>query len=256
MNIGTAKPSVEELNLVRHHFINNISVNDNYSAGMFAKEAEEVLQKLFSNHQTVVAVGGSGLFLRALVDGFDDMITVDEEVRKNLNKEFQQHGIEVLQKMLNEKDPEYFNSVDINNPQRIIRALEICISSGKPYSSFLSRQKKENQYEVIKICIDVSREALYHRINKRVDNMIDEGLIEEVKSLIPFKHLPALNTVGYSELFDHFDDKMSLTEAIEKIKQHTRNYAKRQITWFKKEDGIIFLSGTEAIKFVKEKFNS
>ena len=236
MNIGTAKPTPSELNLATHHFIDNLSIHQNYSIGDFEKEAMACLDDLFSKHDVVIAVGGSGLYINALLYGVDEFIEIDNKVRENLKNEYEEKGLEFLQKELAASDPDYFEEADIHNPQRLLRALEVCRQSGKPYSSFLGKNKTERNFEAIKIMLNMPREVLYERINLRVNNMMKEGLLEEAKKLYPHKELNALNTVGYKELFAHFDRELTLDEAVSLIKQKTRNYAKRQITWFKNQD--------------------
>lgn len=236
MTIGTAKPNAEELSRVKHYFINTKSVTELFGAGHFEKEAIPLLDKLFEEHQVVIMAGGSGLYINALLNGVDEFEEVPEEIRVQLNSEFNANGLDPLQEELKEKDPEYFKNVDINNSQRVIRALEVIRYTGKPFSSFLKKNKPARNFTPIKLFINLPREILYERINKRVDQMMEDGLLEEVRSLSSHKHLNALKTVGYKELFDHLEGKCTLNDAVEKIKQHTRNYAKRQITWFRNQD--------------------
>lgn len=233
LNIGTAKPSTEELEEVKHYFINNKTITELFGAGHFEKEAIPLLDQLFKEHQLVFLVGGSGLYIDALLYGVDEFEDVPIEVREKLNTELDEKGIEPLQIELKEKDPVYSAKVDLSNSQRVIRALEVCRHSGKPYSSFLKKNTVERNFTSIKLFINTDREKLYERINIRVDEMMKQGLLNEVKILTAFKNVNALKTVGYKELFDHLDGNCNLEEAITKIKQHTRNYAKRQITWFK-----------------------
>ncbi|MBS1652169.1 MAG: tRNA (adenosine(37)-N6)-dimethylallyltransferase MiaA [Bacteroidetes bacterium] len=233
LNIGVAKPSLDQLNTVKHHLINNKTINDLYGAGHFEKDAITLITELFKKHQLLIVCGGSGLYLNALLYGIDDFEEVPIEVRNNLNTVFLEKGILHIQEMLLKHDPIYYNSIDINNPQRIIRALEICIYTGKPYSSLLSKNKIDRNFTAIKLLINRERTELYSRINDRVDTMMNNGLELEAKKMFVFKHLNALKTVGYKELFDYFEGKIDKKEAILKIKQHTRNYAKRQLTWFK-----------------------
>ena len=236
MNIGTAKPNTGQLSRVKHYFINNKSINDLYSAGNFEKDALDLLDRLFMEHPLIFITGGSGLYLNAVLKGVDNFIEVPDEVRNKLNKEFKESGINYLQNKLKELDEPYFNSVDLNNPQRIIRALEVCIHTGKPYSSFINKPKVERKFIPIQILINCEREELYKKINQRTDKMMAEGLLDEVKQLMPFKHFNALKTVGYKELFAYLDGSYDLVNAVIKIKQHTRNYAKRQLTWFKNQN--------------------
>ncbi len=236
MNIGTAKPSPQELSEAEHFFINSLSIHDNYSIGDFEKDVLKCLDKLFEENQLVFFVGGSGLYINAVLNGVDEFENVSEETKEKVKLNYEQKGLIWLQQQLEKLDPDYYNTVDINNPQRLQRALEVCFETGKPYSSFLSNIKKIRNFETIKILINTDREVLYERINKRVDEMVKNGLIEEAKKLYPHKKLNALNTVGYKELFAHFDNEIALADAIDLIKQKTRNYAKRQLTWFKNQD--------------------
>ena len=235
-SIGTAKPNAEELAAVPHHFINTLSIEQNYSIGDFEKDATKLLDKLFEAHQVVFLVGGSGLYINAVLYGVDEFIELSEATRTLVKTQYAEKGISWLQEQIKQYDQDYFEEVDINNPQRLMRALEVCIESGKPYSSFLSKNKKPRSFESIKLLINAPREQLYEKINLRVDKMIADGLENEVKSLIPYKHLNALNTVGYKELFTHFEGEITRDQAIDLIKQKTRNYAKRQLTWFNNQD--------------------
>jgi tRNA dimethylallyltransferase len=235
MNIGTAKPSPAELSLVKHHFIDNLSIHDDYSVGGFENDALSVLNTIFKDNDVAVMVGGTGLYIRAVCNGLDEFPDVPLSIRHDLEVLMEKEGIEVLQNQLKEVDPIYFNEVDTYNAPRIIRALSVWKASGQPFSSFRKKTPVKRDFECIYIALDISRDILYERINKRVDNMVEAGLVEEAQGLLPFKHLNALQTVGYSELFDYFEGKISLSEAIDKIKQHTRNYAKRQFTWFRKD---------------------
>jgi tRNA dimethylallyltransferase len=238
MSIGTAKPSIEELKAAKHHLIDSHSVLNQFNAGDFEKESIKIINDLFINHNEVIMVGGSGLFINAVCYGFDPLPTASDEVRVKLNKQFEENGITYLQDKLKSIDSEYFAQVDINNPQRIIRALEVYESTGKTFSSLRTNNKKQRPFNIIKIGLNSDREELYQRINLRVDEMVEKGLFEEVESLKTYQHLNALNTVGYSEIFDFLDAKCSREEAIEKIKQNTRRFAKRQLTWFNKSDDI------------------
>lgn len=238
MAIGTAKPDPEELNAVKHHFIDSHSVTDTFTAGNFEKETLKVLESLFKKHDQVIMAGGSGLFINAICNGFDELPVATHETRMQLNKDLEIHGIEYLQEKLRATDPVYFAEVDINNPQRLIRALEVYQTTGRAFSSYRTKGRKSRPFNIISIALNTDREKLYKRINSRVDQMISSGLVDEVKGLLKYRHLNALQTVGYSEIFDYLDGKCSLEEAIEKIKQNTRRFAKRQITWFKKSDDI------------------
>lgn len=241
MTIGTAKPNHTELEAVKHHFIDSISINEPYSAGRFEQEALIRLDEIYSYKKTALLVGGSGLFIKAVCDGFDEFPDVDPVVRELLNKKYTEEGIKTLQDQLMELDPSYSKEVDLSNPQRLIRALEVCISTGKPFSLYRSNVVNQNRpFDSIKIGLNIERPLLYERINRRVDIMIETGLVNEVEKLKPFRHLNALNTVGYSEIFEYLDGSLSLQQAIDKIKQNTRRFAKRQLTWFKKDPDIVW----------------
>lgn len=235
MNIGTAKPTASERAEVKHYFIDNKDVGELYGAGHFATDAMILLKELYKTHNLVIATGGSGLYINALLNGVDDFAEVPITVREQLNAEFAEKGLDWLQEELKHVDPEYFQKVDRNNPQRMIRALEVHRHSGRKFSSFLSDQKREREFTAIPLFINLPREVLYEKINRRVDNMMTNGLPDEVRSLLDKKIFNALKTVGYKELFDYFEGHTTMSEAVDKIKQHTRNYAKRQITWFKNQ---------------------
>jgi tRNA dimethylallyltransferase len=238
MSIGTAKPSIPELAEVKHHFIDSHSIHTDFSVGDFEKQSLEVLSKLFETNDHAVLVGGSGLYVQAVCHGFDEIPKASAGIREKLNVLFAEQGITALQEYLSRVDPEYYNEVDINNPQRLIRALEVYETAGKTFSSFRVKTKNRRPFNIIKIGLDIQRVELYQRINSRVDQMLDAGLLEEARKLFPFRNLNALNTVGYSELFDFLEGRISLPEAIDKIKQNTRRFAKRQLTWFKRQEGI------------------
>lgn len=245
MSIGTAKPNGEELSAVKHYFINSLSINEPYTAGDYEKQCLELLAELFKTYSVVVLAGGSGLFIKAVCEGFDEFPDTDPSVREKLNIELEEKGIAYLQEKLKTADPDYYSQVDINNPQRVIRALEIFESSGKPYSSYRRSALNKRPFHIVKTGLNLPREVLYNRINQRVDIMVEQGLIDEVKSLLPYRHLNALNTVGYSELFDYFDGKTSLDTALELIKQNTRRFAKRQMTWFGKDKQINWIEAND-----------
>jgi tRNA dimethylallyltransferase len=239
MKIGTAAPSEEELAAVKHYFIHNKSVTDSYTVADFEKEAIETLDTLFKENDTVIMVGGSGMYADAVMFGMDQFPEVSEEIRNQIRVFYQTHGIKGIQDLLLEKDPKYYSRVDINNPVRILRALEVCIASGKPYSSYLGQTENERNFVSKMIILHSPRTALYEKINARVDQMVAAGLEEEVRSLLPYKNHSALRTVGYKELFLYIDSKCTLEEAIHEIKKNSRRYAKRQITWFKKYDNAL-----------------
>jgi tRNA dimethylallyltransferase len=255
MNIGTAKPSDEELNTVKHHLINSHSVLDQFNAGDFEKESIEIINKLFLDHNQVIMAGGSGLFINAVINGFDQLPIASVEIRDKLNKLFTENGIEFLQERLKKIDPFYYEEVDIFNPQRIIRALEVFESTGKTFSSLRTNLKRQRPFNIILIGLNTDRKNLYERINSRVDQMVDGGLIQEVTNLKSYRHLNPLNTVGYSEILDFLDGKITKEEAIEKIKQNTRRFAKRQITWFKKSEDIKWFE-PEEFKQIIQHLNS
>lgn len=241
MNIGVARPSVSELATISHHLIAHISVSQDYNAAMYERDASEVIGKLFQEKDDVVLTGGSGLYVNAVCNGMDDIPDKDESIRQELNDLFDKQGLEPLQKELQEKDPEYWEIVDKRNHIRLIRALEVCRQTGRTFSSFRSQKKTKRDFDIIKIGIRRSRENLLERIYRRVDCMIEQGLIEEVKGLYGYRNLQALNAVGYKEIFDFLDGKTSLQEAVEQIKINTRRYAKRQMTWFCKDKEIQWL---------------
>ena len=235
MSIGTAVPLKNELKKIDHYCIQHKSIKETYTIGDFKDEAHKILKKLFKNNDFVIMTGGSGLYMDSIVSGLDDFPKIDPVIREGLNKNFKSNGIIYLQKKLKELDPKYYSIVDLNNHRRIIRALEVCISEKQPYSNFLNKKNKtNNKFKTVNLSIETNRVDLYKKINSRVDQMIEYGLVEEVNSLYKYKHLNPLNTVGYKEIFDFIDGKSTLIEAIDKIKQNTRRYAKRQLTWLKK----------------------
>ena len=237
LNIGVARPSEAELNAVVHHFVASASILEEYSAGRFEREALERLTDLFDRYDTVVCCGGSMLYIDALVEGMDDL-PGDKSVREQWIKRLNDDGLEALQRELLQVDPEYYSQVDLSNPHRIIRALEVCAVSGKAYSSLRTAQGKKRNFEVNKIGLEMPREELYKRIDARVVGMMEKGLEQEALQLLPHRQLQALNTVGYKEMFDYFDGRCSLDDAVAKIQQHTRNFAKRQLTWWKRQSDI------------------
>ncbi len=236
LTIGTAKPSVEQLEAVPHYFINTKHADELYGAGHFEKDAIRLLTELFEIHSVIFMVGGSGLYIDAVLNGVDDFTEIPVSVREELNKQFALKGLSWLQEEVKTRDLDYFNSVDIQNPQRLIRSLEVMIHTGLPYSGYLNKTKPKRDFTPIKILLNLERAQLYQRINERVDMMMRDGLLNEVRDLVSHKNYNALKTVGYKELYEYLDGKCSLEIAVEKIKQHTRNYAKRQLTWFKNKD--------------------
>ena len=257
MSIGTAVPSGEELSAVKHHFIQNKSIMDNYSVGDFERDVLELLPELFQKKDVVVLVGGSGMYVDAVVKGLDDFPVVAPEIRKQLKDELERCGIEYLQEQLREKDPVSFARIDLQNKQRLIRSLEIYRGTGKPYSSFLKQNVGQREFETIYIGLSAERDTVYARINERVDQMIASGLIEEAKSLYSHRTLNALQTLGYKELFEWIDGNLTKEEAIAEIKKNTRRFAKRQGTWFRKNEAIHWYDyrtePEEIITFLKEK---
>ncbi len=258
MSIGTAKPTDVELSQAEHHFINSHSITENFSVGDFEKQVLALLEIIFQKHDTVILVGGSGLYIKAICEGFDELPTASPQIRESLNLEFKEKGIVYLQEKLKLADPVYYQQVDLNNPQRIIRALEVTESTGKPFSSYRKAETNKRPFQIIKIGLNLPREVLYQRINQRVDDMITQGLVEEARSLLPYRDLNALNTVGYAELFDYFDGKTDLKTAVELIKQNTRRFAKRQLTWFRKDEEIKWMSADspDLIDVIVDELNS
>ncbi len=241
LNAGTAKPDDDQLYRVKHHFIGSKSIFEPYDASKFEFEVLDLLKSLFKKYKSVILAGGSGLYVDAVCKGIDDIPSPDREIRNSLIRQYQQEGIESLRLLLKKLDPGYYSKADLKNQNRIIKALEISIMTGKPYSSFLTNKQKDRAFNIIKVGISCDRDILYQRINKRVDEMINNGLYEEAKTLYPLfkeKGINALKTVGYKELFDAFDGKISLNKAIELIKRNTRRYAKRQLTWFQRDKEI------------------
>ena len=247
MNIGTAVPTTKELKEVRHHFIHNKSIKDIYTVVDFEKEAIKKLNLLFKKKETIIMVGGSGMYADALMFGMDEFPEVPKEIRNQINVFYKSHGLKGLQELLRDKDPKYYTRVDINNPVRLIRALEVCLTSKKPFSSFLGKYREPRDFISKIFILECPRKILYEKINSRVDQMMTSGLENEVRKLIDFKELSTLKTVGYKELFPYFQNKKSLEDAILEIKKNSRRYAKRQITWFKKyDDSFIISSDTTA----------
>ena len=240
--IGAAPPSEEELDEVQHHFVQHLSVREDYNVGRFEENAIQKLEDLFTEKDKVILVGGSGLYIDSICNGFDKMPDISAYIREKVIEIYQEKGVEFLQKEVKEKDPVFYNEVDKNNPQRLMRALEVIYSTNKTFSSFRKGTNKKRNFKIIKIGLHTDRKILYNRINSRVELMINNGLLTEVESLIPYKNKNSLKTVGYKELFQYFEGTYTLTEAIEKIKQNTRRFAKRQITWFKKDSKINYFS--------------
>ena len=266
MKIGTAVPNEEELAAATHHFIQNKSIFENYTVGDFEKEAIVKLDELFQKNNLQIVVGGSGLYVNAILHGFDDFPEIPTEIRENVRNQYEQKGLEFLQQKLQELDSNYYSTLlkenpqTLQNPQRMMRFVEVCLASNLPYSSFLNQKKNTRNFNPIVIGLEADREIMYKRINQRVDIMMKEGLLEEAKNVYPNKELNALQTVGYRELFDYFDGKTTLDFAVEQIKMNTRRFAKRQLTWFKRNENTIWFDfQTETltiINTISEKINN
>jgi tRNA dimethylallyltransferase len=255
MNIGVARPSEEELARAKHHFIAHISIHESLSAGQFEIVALQTLENIFAKSEYAICVGGSGLFLDALIHGLDDLPS-DHSVKLKYSAILEQEGLLVLQQLLQQKDPDYYNKVDLSNPHRLIRALEIIEITGKPYSTLRSETPKNRNFQVKIFVLTADRQYMYERINQRVDIMMKNGLLDEAKALVPFKNMNALNTVGYKELFEAWQNNSEISDAIELIKQHTRNYAKRQETWWRRKEGVSWIpvdQSKDAFEMILEK---
>ena len=255
LNIGVAKPSLDELQKVKHHFINSHSIHNEVSAGVYETYALNCLQSLFEKKDVVIAVGGTGLYLKALCEGIDPMPAVDKAIESEIEKKYNEYGISWLQEELKSKDPKGYSNIDQLNPHRMLRALSFAVSSGESISDYQKSTPKERPFSIVKFAMNMNREELYDRINQRVDIMMKEGLLDEVKSLRPHNHLKSLQTVGYSELFHFLNGENTLEFAVEKIKQHSRNYAKRQITWFKNQSDYTWVDSNEAFDSIIKKIN-
>ncbi len=237
LNIGVARPTPEQLNAVPHHFIATHSVRDYYSVGKYERDALALLDDLFTQHDTLLMVGGSGLYIDAVCFGIDDVPEVDASLRERLTQRLKAEGLESLQRELQALDPDFYGAVDVKNPARVLRALEVCLAAGKPFSQIRRNSPKNRNFDIRFIVLNRDRAELYNRINLRVDQMMEQGLLEEAKSMLPYRHLNALKTVGYRELFDYLDGNRTLDEAVELIKRNSRRYAKRQLTWFGRYEG-------------------
>ena len=255
MKTGTAVPSEKQLAQVKHHLVGHRSIHQNYNASLFELEAIDILDNLFAHHHVVILAGGSGMYIEAVCHGIDDIPSIDPEIRDRLRREFLENGLAGIRARLLSADPEYYKKADLNNPKRILKALEISQMTGRPYSTFLTGRAKERSFIPLRIGLDIPRAELHDNINRRVDSMIAQGLVEEARGLFAYRELNALNTVGYKELFEYFENKCSLDEAVKKIKDHTRQYARRQLTWFRKQkDTKWFLPGEDELmlNFVNE----
>ncbi|MDO8952585.1 MAG: tRNA (adenosine(37)-N6)-dimethylallyltransferase MiaA [Draconibacterium sp.] len=258
LTIGTAVPGTIELTAVKHHFIQTHSIEENYNASRFENDALDVINSIFKKHDLVLMAGGSMLYIDAVCNGIDIMPDADPEIRKSLKEKFENEGLESLRFLLKKLDPDYYNSVDLKNPNRLIHALEICIMTGKPYSSFRSNPKKNRSFSIIKIGLNCDRKTLHYRINLRVDQMIDAGLETEARNLYHLKHLNALNTVGYRELFAFFDGETTREKAIELIKRNSRRYARKQLTWFRNDNEMNWFQSeqtSEIISFIENRIS-
>ena len=236
LRIGTAQPTKEQMQEVKHYFVGTLGLDDYYSASLFEQQVLECLEQQFLTNDYALLSGGSMMYIDAVCDGIDDIPTIDDETRTLMKQRLADEGLEALVEELRRLDPEYYEIVDRQNPRRVVHALEICTMTGKTYTSFRKREKRQRPFQIIKIGLNRPREELYDRINQRVDQMMADGLLEEARSLYPLRHLNALNTVGYKELFDHLEGRWPLEEAVERIKGNTRRYARKQLTWYKKDE--------------------
>lgn len=258
MQIGTAVPSPTELHTIQHHFIQSHSIHKYYNASMYEEEVIAFLTSYFEHHNTALLVGGSGLYIDAVCKGIDELPTILPDIREKWKKSYDEKGLEYIQGKVKEIDPGYYNAVDKKNPKRLIKAIEVHEMTGKPYSSFLTKEKKVRSFSTCKIGLNTDREILYERINRRVDVMMKKGLLKEAQKLHPFKQLTPLKTVGYQELFAHLEGQITLEEAVEQIKNHSRAYARRQLTWFRRDKEIEWFDPEEInqiISFIQSKIN-
>jgi tRNA dimethylallyltransferase len=251
LKIGTAAPTREELQQATHHFVGSLSLEQYYNVSMFEYDALNVLEKIFQQRNIAILSGGSGLYIDAVCDGIDEMPDIDPNVREMINERFQSEGIDYLRNYLKKADPEYFAMVDKNNPNRMKRAVEVCLSTGKTFTSFRKRTAKKRPFGIIRAGLNLPRAELHERISRRTEQMIAHGLIEEVSSLLPYRHLNALNTVGYKEIFDFLDKKVTLEQAVEKIKTNTRRYARRQLTWLNRYKDLRWFAPDDDKKIVQ-----
>ena len=255
MAIGTAAPTPQELSEATHHFIHHRSIHDNYNVGAYEKDAIDLLGQLFLKKDVVVMVGGSGLYVDAVIKGLDDFPEIEPEIRESLNNQLAAKGLKHLQEQLRQLDIDSYNTIAIDNPHRVIRALEVCLGTGTPYSSYLNKEKYARPFDSILIGLTAERSLVYDRINKRVDQMMQEGLLEEVKNLFQYRHLNALNTVGYKELFNYLNGEWTLEFAISEIKKNSRRFAKRQLTWFRKNKDIQWFGPSSDFEDIIEYLN-
>ena len=259
LKIGTAAPTPEQLARVRHHFVGTLQLTDYYSAAQYETEVMKLLSVLFQEKDIVILTGGSMMYVDAVCKGIDDIPTVDEKTRTLMKQRYEEEGLDNLCAELKLLDPEYYKIVDLKNPKRVVHALEICYMTGRTYTSFRTRSAKERPFNILKIGLTRDREELYERINRRVDMMIEDGLLEEAKVVYPYKHLNSLNTVGYKEIFNYLDGEWDLSFAIEKIKQNSRIYSRKQMTWFKRDEEIVWFhpeQEKEILNYIEEKFQT
>jgi tRNA dimethylallyltransferase len=249
LNIGVAKPSDQELTLVHHYFVNSHSIHENVNAALFEQLALQYAREIFKENDKLVMVGGTGLYIKAFCEGLDEIPVIEKNIREQIQKEYTLHGLSWLQEEIKKHDSEFYRSGEILNPQRIMRALEVQLSTGRSILSFHSTEKKHREFNIIEVGLQLSKEELHRNINTRTEQMMESGLLREVEQLQNFKDLNALKTVGYTELFDYLDNKISLDNAVELIKKNTRHYAKRQMTWFKKDDSIRWISSNDLQQF-------
>lgn len=254
MVIGTAAPTSEQLARVKHYFVGMLSPEEYYSASEFEQDVLSTLEELHKSHDTVLMTGGSMMYIDAVCKGIDEIPNIDEKLRKEVYNLYKTEGLDAIRGRLKILDPVFYNQVDLKNPKRVVHALEVCLMTGKPYSSFRTNTKKQRPFRIVKVGLNRNREELYERINQRVDEMMKEGLLEEARRFYPYRKLNSLNTVGYKELFDYLDGNCSLDFAIDKIKQHSRNYARKQLSWFRRDKEIHWLNLSENVDVVSEVF--
>ena len=248
LKIGTAAPTPEQLQRVRHYFVGTLQLTDYYSAACYEEEAMALMQELFAHHDTLLLTGGSMMYIDAVCNGIDEIPTISEEVRRAVVTRYEEEGLDVLLEELQRLDPDFYEEVDRRNPKRVIHAVEICRMTGRPYSSLRTNARKERPFDIVKIGLTRPREELYERINSRVDAMMHDGLEAEARRLYPYRHLNALNTVGYKEMFAYFDGTYDLPTAVEKIKRNTRVYSRKQMTWFRRDDSIVWFTPDDRLK--------
>lgn len=245
MKIGTAAPTPEELAMVPHYFVGNLSIHDYYSVSRFEQDVLQLLPELFKKHRAVMMTGGSGLYIDAVCYGIDDLPDPEPQIRQFVHDCFEKEGIEALRAQLKRLDPAYYDKCNLADHKRMMRAIEVSLQMGKPYTDFLKNNRKKRDFDIVKVCLARPREDLFNRINLRTIKMMEEGMLEEARQLFPYRHLNSLNTVGYKELFDYLDGKTTLEQAVTDIQTHTRRYAKRQMTWFKRDDSYSFIDVVE-----------